>query len=133
MLVGTSAGSTVAAQLGGARDLDELVAAQLDPVTSELTPDRDPERIAERAALWETLAVGGDPMVARRRMGEIARTTPTVPEADRRAVIVARLAGAEWPARALLIPAVGALTAGVRRAARRGWPWRRSPSPPTPR
>jgi len=110
LVVGTSAGSTVAAQLGGPRDLEALVAAQLDPVTSELTPDRDPERIAERAAIWETLAEGGDVLAARRRMGAIALATPTVPEAARRAVIEARLAGADWPARPLLVPAVDALT-----------------------
>ncbi|WP_026910336.1 patatin-like phospholipase family protein [Patulibacter minatonensis] len=111
LVVGTSAGSTVAAQLGGLRDLDELVAAQLDPATSELTPDRDPARIAERAAIWETLAdTGGDPLPARRRMGEIALATPTVDEATRRAVIVARLAGVDWPTRPLLVPAVDAVT-----------------------
>jgi NTE family protein len=112
LVVGTSAGSTVAAQLGGPRDLDALVAAQLDPATSELTPDRDPARLAERAAVWETLAdTGGDPMPARRRMGRIALATPTVDEATRRAVIVARLAGADWPARRpLLVPVVDALT-----------------------
>ncbi|MEV4423162.1 patatin-like phospholipase family protein [Patulibacter sp. NPDC049589] len=111
VVVGTSAGSTVAAQLGGPRDLEELVAGQLDPVTSELTPDRDPARIAERAAVWATLAEGGDPLAARRRMGEIALATPTVDESVRRAVIATRLAGVEWPERPLLVPAVDALTA----------------------
>lgn len=110
LVVGTSAGSTVAAQLGGPRDLDELVAAQLDPVTSELTPDRDPVRIAERAAVWDALAEGGDPVLARRRMGEIALAAPTVEEATRRAVIAARLQGADWPERPLLVPAVEATT-----------------------
>jgi NTE family protein len=110
LVVGTSAGSTVAAQLGGPRDLEALVAAQLDPETSELTPDRDPERIAERAAVWDGLAEGGDVLAARRRIGAIALATPTVDEAARRAVVEARLGGADWPERPLLIPAVDART-----------------------
>jgi NTE family protein len=110
LVVGTSAGSTVAAQLGGSRSLDELVAAQLDPVSKELAPDRDPVRTAERAAVWETLAEGGDPLAARRRMGAIALASPTVDESVRRAVIAARLQDADWPERPLLVPAVDAAT-----------------------
>ena len=110
LVVGTSAGSTVAAQLGGPRDLEALVRAQLDPATSELTPDRDPASVAARAAVWDDLARGGDVLAARRRVGAIALAAPTVDEATRRAVIEARLHGADWPARPLLVPAVDAAT-----------------------
>jgi NTE family protein len=110
LVVGTSAGSTVAAQLGGSRDLEALVRAQLDRTTSELTPDRDPASVAERAAVWDDLARGGDVLAARRRVGAIALAAPTVDEATRRAVIAARLHGADWPSRPLLVPAVDAAT-----------------------
>ncbi|CAB4891399.1 unannotated protein [freshwater metagenome] len=110
LVVGTSAGSTVAAQLGGPRDLEALVDAQLDPATSELAPDRDPVRAAERAAVWDALAQGGEVLTARRAVAAIALATPTVGEAARRAVIAARLVGADWPDRPLLVPAVDAAT-----------------------
>jgi NTE family protein len=108
VVVGTSAGSTVAAQLGGPRSLEQLVAAQLDPHTDELRPGGDPEHRRRRDEVWETLAAAADPLEGRRRAGRIALETATVPEPVRRAVIEARLAGADWPARPLRIPAVDA-------------------------
>jgi NTE family protein len=108
LVVGTSAGSTVAAQLGGPRSLEELVAAQLDAHTDELPPGDDPGHRRRREEVWETLAAATDPLEGRRRAGRIALATPTVPEPVRRAVIEARLAGADWPARPLRIPAVDA-------------------------
>jgi NTE family protein len=108
LVVGTSAGSTVAAQLGGPRSLPELVAAQLDPETAEIDPGHDPRRTAVRAAVWDVMAEDGDAEDKRRRVGRIALDTPTVDEPTRRAVIAARLAGADWPERPLLIPAIDA-------------------------
>lgn len=113
LVVGTSAGSTVAAQLGGPRSLDELVAAQLDPVTAEIDPGDDPRRVAVRAAVWDVLAGEGDPVDKRLRVGAIALATETVDEATRRAVIEARLGGADWPVRPLLIPAIDARTGAL--------------------
>jgi NTE family protein len=108
LVVGTSAGSTVAAQLGGPRSLPELVAAQLDPETAEIDPGHDPQRSAVRAAVWDVMAEDGDAEGKRRRVGRIALDTPTVDEPTRRVVIAARLAGADWPERPLLIPAIDA-------------------------
>jgi NTE family protein len=108
LVVGTSAGSTVAAQLGGPRGLEELVAAQRDPRTAELHPGSDPAHRRRRDEVWETLAAAVDPLDGRRRAGRLALDTATVPEPVRRAVIAARLAGADWPVRPLRIPAIDA-------------------------
>lgn len=108
LVVGTSAGSTVAAQLGGPRALEELVAAQLDAHTAELDPGDDPGTRRRRDEVWDALAAADDPLDGRRLAGRIALATPTVSEPVRRAVIEARLAGADWPARPLRIPAVDA-------------------------
>jgi NTE family protein len=114
LLVGTSAGSTVAAQLGSETSLDELFQRQVDPARQapELAAVLDAEAAT---ALFADAASGAkDAVDARRLIGELALKTPTVPEADRRAVIAARLPSHSWPQSALKIVAVDAGTGGER-------------------
>lgn len=111
LTIGTSAGSTVAAQIGGGLPLDELFRLQSDPLAHnrELTPPG-----AGGAEFMDTLtalmAETPDPAELRRRIGALALSATTVPESVRREVIANRLPTPSWPDRALLIVAVDART-----------------------
>ncbi|MFE7130848.1 patatin-like phospholipase family protein [Streptomyces sp. NPDC057638] len=120
LVVGTSAGATVAAQLTGGAPLGELFARQVDPALQvpELAPLLD---AGDRMALVLDAYDGAvDALDVRRRIGAMALAAPTVTEAERRAVIEARLPSHDWPragasgASALRIVAVDAAT-GVER------------------
>ncbi|MEC3951712.1 patatin-like phospholipase family protein [Nocardia sp. CDC153] len=116
LLLGTSAGSNVAAQVGSGVPVAELVRRQVDPAVQsrEIVPSLD-----KVAALWETYAAileetQGDPEARQRRIGALALTAETVSEPERRAVIESRLPVHEWPERDLRITTVNAET-GVAR------------------
>jgi NTE family protein len=115
LLVGTSAGSVVAAQVTSGRSLAELYARQADPAqqTAEIPADIDFEKFA--ADLGGAVTGARDPAEVRRAVGKLALAARTVPEADRRAVIEARLPVHEWPAQRLVIVAVDAETGEPRR------------------
>ncbi|MGW0082802.1 patatin-like phospholipase family protein [Streptomyces sp. NPDC003393] len=108
LIVGTSAGSAVAAQLGGGLTLEELYARQVDSglQAAEIMAEMDLERFAADLGLALGDAVGVEEM--RRRVGEVALRATTVPEPERRAVIESRLPSHSWPARDLKIVAVDA-------------------------
>jgi NTE family protein len=110
LVIGTSAGSMVAAQVTSGTPLAQLLARQIEPAaqTTELTPTQDIPAVMAR--FIEVLSGGGDPADLRRRMGELALSTDTVPEEARRAVMVARLPVHEWPQRAVQITAVDTAT-----------------------
>ncbi|NED34394.1 patatin-like phospholipase family protein [Streptomyces sp. SID8499] len=107
LIVGTSAGSAVAAQLGSGLSLEELYARQAEPSsqTAEIMAELDLEAFA--AQLGAALASGDGPQL-RRAVGELALRAETVPEAERRAVIESRLPRHAWPTRRLRIVAVDA-------------------------
>jgi NTE family protein len=107
VVIGTSAGSVVGALLTTGLDLPAMYAGQLAPPTAEI-----PARLGLTTILrWAWVAAGRrDEQKARARIGAMALATPTVPEADRRAVMAARLNDANWPERRLLITAVDART-----------------------
>lgn len=105
LVVGTSAGSTVAAQLHGAT-LDELYAAQLSEAHAEIPVEFDLDALL--AAMSAAYDRGRRPLSeALRQLGEFALAAPTVPEATRRAVIEARLPDHRWAERRVLVTAVG--------------------------
>jgi NTE family protein len=110
VLVGTSAGSVVAAQVTSGVSLDELFAAQVAEASSEIAA-----RMSGAALIRFMVAMAwpGDPQQARARLGRAALRAKTVPEAQRRAVIASRLPNHEWPQRRLLIPAVDVETGAV--------------------
>ena len=105
LLVGTSAGSVVAAQVGSGTSLAELYEGQLAGVGSEK---------AARLNLGVLLRWGlaglliRNPEKVRARVGAMALKAKTISEADRRAVIEARLPDAQWPQRRIRITAVAA-------------------------
>ena len=107
LVVGTSAGSVVGAQILSGPTLEDLYAAQLKDATGEITA-----RMGARAmfgfvfnAMWP-----GDERAGRARLGRAAMRARTVPEAERRAIIEGRLPARSWPDRDLIITAVDAQT-----------------------
>lgn len=111
LVVGTSAGSAVAAQLGSGRPLDELYARQVDPARQNREIRPTGVSVPEVLETWTRMVTDfPDAAVRRRRAGELARAARTVPEAERRAVIEDRLPSASWPRRRILITAVDAVT-----------------------
>jgi NTE family protein len=105
VVIGTSAGSVVGALVAGGLDPHAMYEGQLAPPTAEI-----PAKLSMTMMLrWALAAVGRrDEQKARARIGAMALAAHTVPEADRRAVIAARLHDADWPERRLLITAVDA-------------------------
>lgn len=110
LIVGTSAGATVAAQIGSGLPLDTLFARQVDPELQarEIAVELDLDKVA---ADWDELTAGATSAEdALRRVGEYALAADTVPEAERRAVIESRLPSHEWPSRRIMLIAVNAGT-----------------------
>ena len=106
LIVGTSAGSAVAAQLSSGLSLKDLFDRQVDPArqTRELTPNAQLFELFERALLIaNSLPERADHI---RQIGRWALEAPTVTEAERRAVIAERLPSHAWPNSMLLIVAV---------------------------
>jgi NTE family protein len=113
VLLGTSGGSAVAAQVGGGASLDALFDRQVAEVSAEIDPGVNIESITHLflAALNEPQSTSGDGTTGRmRRIGAIAAATETVPEAVRREVIAQRLPSHDWPDRVLRITAVDIAT-----------------------
>jgi NTE family protein len=107
VVIGTSAGSVVGALLTGGPTPQEMYAAQLEPPVAEI-----PARLGLGTIVRWGLAAAGkrDEQRSRARVGAMALAARTVPEADRRAVLAARLPIRDWPARRLLVTAVDAHT-----------------------
>ncbi|XAS74845.1 patatin-like phospholipase family protein [Dermatophilaceae bacterium Sec6.4] len=104
LVIGTSAGAAVAAQITSGVELQELYDAQLRAETAEIEVDLDTEVLA---ASYESAVRGAaSTQEARRRLGELALTTNTVSEAQRRIAIAARLPSEVWPERRLTVTAV---------------------------
>lgn len=102
LVVGTSAGSVVGAQITSGADLERLFDAQL------ISPEQSRERAMtfdQRAmeAFGALLAAGpADPLAIRARIGAFARNAATVPEPERRTIITSRLPTRDWPAEPVL-------------------------------
>ena len=102
-LVGTSAGSAVAAQLATGQ-LDEAAATQQAEDTAEIAVELDMEQF--QTTMFEAAMAGSDRQDTTRRMANIADQGPGVSPERRREVIAARLPVQEWPERDLRITVV---------------------------
>jgi NTE family protein len=108
VIIGTSAGSTVAAQITAGRSLADLYDDQVNGTSPEIDIDFSIADLVER---FGRAVQGAEPgQELRRRIGTLALETPTVEEAARRAVIEKRLPRHEWPATDLRIVAVDVAT-----------------------
>jgi NTE family protein len=108
VLVGTSAGSTVAAQISSGASIEELFAAQHGPSDTELTPTAGIDDIT--ALFLAAVSQPGTKAQRLQRIAAVALQTPTVPEGVRRQVIARRLPSHDWPVRTVRITAVDAAT-----------------------
>ena len=112
LVIGTSAGSAVAAQITSGAPLDDLYQAQLDPKTAEIEVELD---MAELLARFTAATAGTTSREeVQRNIGALALSTPTVPEPVRLAAVAARLPVPTWPDRAVLLPAIDAETGETR-------------------
>jgi NTE family protein len=121
LIIGTSAGSTAAAQITGATPA-ELLAAVLDAAPAPRTPPAGsgggrgpvgpPVNHLERTS--RIIAAAEDPADMRRRLGAAALELDAASDgswpARWRATVAARLPSRHWPQRAVLITAVDART-----------------------
>jgi len=108
LIVGTSAGSTVAAQISTGTDLQELFDRQFTQTSSEIEIDFDIDAMIAMFGAAEAESTSPEDM--RRRIGALALAADTVPEDVRRLAIAGRLPVHQWSDRAVLIPAVDAET-----------------------
>ena len=113
VLVGTSAGSAVAAQIGGGCPLEVLFDRQVAESSAEIDSGVGVDDITEvfLTALGEpydeTLDKTRQQM---QRIGAVAVATQTVPEPVRRRVIAQRLPSHDWPDRVLRLTAIDVAT-----------------------
>ena len=108
LVVGTSAGSTVGAQILSGTDLSDLFASQIADKHNEITPHLDVDALA---TIFGEMALGGTTTDEQRiRIGELALGATTVDEPTRRAVIEKRLPSHNWPTTPLILTAIDALT-----------------------
>ena len=117
VLVGTSAGSAVAAQLGSGSTLEVLFDRQVAESSAEIDSGVDVDQITELflAALGEPYEKSLERPVDKtrqqmQRIGAVALATKTVPEPVRRQVIAQRLPSHEWPDRVLRLTAIDVAT-----------------------
>ena len=116
LVVGTSAGSVVAAQLTSGADLAALYERQLEPASGEKAARLNRATLAQFG--WAMLRSRGKDVEFRRRIGALAlaaeKAGVTPPEQERIDVIGSRLVSTEWPERALVVTAVDAETGEFR-------------------
>jgi NTE family protein len=109
VLLGTSAGSAVAAQLGSGVALADLFARQVTGTSAEIDPRVGIDDITE---LFLAALADPDATVAqkRQRIGAVALAADTVAEPLRRNVIAQRLPAHDWPDRELRVTAIDVAT-----------------------
>jgi NTE family protein len=109
VLLGTSAGSSVVAQLSSGLGLAELFARQVSEASAELDPGVGIDGIVE---LFLAAMTDPDATVAqkRQRIGAVALAADTVAEPLRRNVIAQRLPSHNWPDRVLRVTAIDVVT-----------------------
>lgn len=119
-LVGTSAGSAVAAQVTSGAPLAELYERQVsgEAAKTEIPAQLDVEEMMRE---WGSALTGRRPGAAiAKALGGYAMRADTVDEPSRRAVIEARLPRHEWPDRDLRVVAVDARSGRTRVFTRAG-------------
>ena len=107
LVIGTSAGSVVGAQISSGTPLEELYAQQLRETSGE---SRARLGVMNMLRVIVASAWPGSDQSARARIGRMALGAHTAPEAERREVFRKRIGEPPWPARRLLITAVDAQT-----------------------
>lgn len=107
VVIGTSAGAVVGAQILSGVPIDELYERYLRPATGEIAVRLGLGNIGRFAAL---MLLPGDERAVRARVGRAALRAHTMTEAVRKEIIAGRLPVHEWPERDLQVTAVDAET-----------------------
>ena len=107
LVIGTSAGAVVGAQILSGVPIEELYERQLRPPVGEVTIRFGLGNLGRFAAL---MLLPGNERGVRARVGRAALRARTMTEAARKAIIAGRLPVHEWPERELQITAVDAET-----------------------
>ncbi len=111
LVVGTSAGSSVGAQIVSGLSLEELYNLQLVPIHETLERPVDFDGHKFRQMMAAAIMSSPDSQTARARIGEAALATPTMSEEERLEMMASRLPVHEWnPNIKLIINAVDAET-----------------------
>jgi NTE family protein len=112
VLVGTSAGSAVVAQIGSGLSLEDLFARQVQETSAEIDPGVGGSGIQAVTDLFLAAVSEPDTTMAqkRQRIGAVALATETVAESVRRDVIAQRLPAHAWPDRVLRVTAIDIAT-----------------------
>jgi NTE family protein len=107
LLLGTSAGATVAAQVSSAVRLADLYERQLAAPTDEINPQIE---IDDLLTLFDDVArqTNASKTQKLQRIGQRALSAPTMSEEVRREVIAKRLPSHDWPDRRLALTAIDA-------------------------
>ncbi|MCV7205446.1 patatin-like phospholipase family protein [Mycolicibacterium peregrinum] len=105
VLVGTSAGSTVSAQIGSGQLLEALFERQIGAESAELDPGVSIDTVTD---LFVKAVLTPNTTKAQKlqQIGAVALSAATVDPTVRRKVIEARLPSHDWPSRVLRISAV---------------------------
>jgi NTE family protein len=107
LIVGTSAGSVVGAQITSGTDLESLFASQLIPAEQSKERRVAFDTVQMMEAFSQAIAGAGPDLKAiRARIGAYALAAPTISEAERRSIIENRLPVPTWPQQRLRIAAV---------------------------
>jgi NTE family protein len=115
LMVGTSAGSIVAAQLTSGLGLEKLFQGQVDPPLHAEERPPQVDFVQWRAAIAAARQQADSDRAFLRQVGSLARSGSAESAAERRTVIAARLPRTTWPTQPVLIVAVDAEN-GERRA-----------------
>ncbi len=108
LIIGTSAGAVVAAQITSGLALTELFERQIRGYGYEMPAKLDTWRGVSTGLL--AMRFRHDPPEFRRRAGAMALAAATAPESERIAVITSRLPSHEWPDRDIRLVAIDADT-----------------------
>jgi NTE family protein len=112
VLIGTSAGAAVAAQIGSGTPIEQLFAGQVAKTSAEIDPGVGVDAVADlfMAAMTEPDTSAQQKL---RRIGAIALAADTVAAPVRREFIAGRLPSHDWPDRPLRITAIDVATGGL--------------------
>jgi NTE family protein len=112
LVVGTSAGSAVGAQITGGADLADLYAREANARAG--APSKEKAVTVELEQMMASIAAVAAGVTSalelRARIGRLAAEATTVAEQERLDIIASRLPSREWPERALLITGVDTAT-----------------------
>jgi NTE family protein len=110
LILGTSAGANVGAQITSGLSFEALCRRQTDTSLQTREPIPSASLLAEAVAMRPHFLAAGDPGAIRRHRGHYAMQVQTISEAERRAVIASRLPSHDWPSHPLKLVAVDAQT-----------------------